>query len=64
MNSNDLKSLISRYKELEIQIEEELEKLPNNGKMCNCGQKEIFYQIFHGHFDEIMRTCIKCGGCI
>jgi len=57
-----LQKLVELYNKTEKEIEKELKLLPRHGDACNCHESEVFKQIFSGHFEEIMKTCLKCGG--
>jgi hypothetical protein len=59
-----LQKLVELRNETEKDIEKEIELLPRHGDACDCGDPEVFKQIFSGHFDEITETCLKCGGYI
>ena len=59
-----LQKLVELYNKTEKEIEKEIESLPMYGNACNCDEPEVFKQIFSGHFDEITKTCLKCGGYI
>lgn len=57
-----LQKLVELYNKTEKEIEKEIGSLPMHGDACNCDEPEVFEQIFSGHFDEMARTCLKCGG--
>jgi hypothetical protein len=59
-----LQKLVGLYNKTEKEIEKEIELLPRHGDTCDCDEPEAFKQIFSGHFEEITRTCLKCGGYI
>jgi hypothetical protein len=55
--------------ELNKELEEALQKLPQWGNGCNCGTEESEFDesdemklIFEGQWDEIHTTCVNCGG--
>lgn len=62
----ELQRLVDRYYVTEEEIDMMLAKLKNYGKECNCGRdvRVAFKQIFEGDFDELLVTCLKCGGTI
>jgi hypothetical protein len=57
-----LQKLVEIYHKTEKDIDKEIESLPKYGDACTCGEPEVFKHIFSGHFDEITKTCLKCGG--
>ena len=57
-----LQKLVELYNKTEKEIEKEIASLPRYGDACNCDDPEVFKQIFSGHFDEITKTCLNCGG--
>lgn len=61
-----LQRLVDRYYVAEEEIDLSLTELRNYGKECDCslGDRVVFKQIFEGDFDEISKTCLKCGGTI
>lgn len=61
-----IQRFVDRYYVTEEEIDMELAKLRNYGKECNCGRdvRVAFKQILEGDFDEIIVTCLQCGGTI
>lgn len=62
----ELQRLVDRFYVTEEEIDMKLAKLRNYGKECDCDLdvRVAFKQIIEGDFDEIMATCLKCGGTI
>lgn len=59
-----LAELVSKYVDMEKDIDALLSRLERHGMICNCDDPTKFKQIFQGKFDEIIQTCISCGGTI
>jgi hypothetical protein len=59
-----LQKLFNMYYSTEKEIDILLSELRNHGKSCDCKSPIVFKQIHEGEFDEIIKTCIECGGII
>ncbi len=59
-----LQELVGRYYRIEEDIDVAISGLRRYGESCDCGNPLVFKQIHEGDFDEIMRTCLKCGGIV
>lgn len=61
-----IQELVSTYYETEKEIDSALSGLRNYGAICDCDSPNVFKQIHEGEFDidEIIRTCLKCGGIV
>lgn len=60
----ELQRLVDRYYVTEEEIDIALTELRNYGGECNCDNKVVFKQIIEGDFDEVLKTCLKCGGMV
>jgi hypothetical protein len=62
----ELRRLVDRYYITEEEIDMLLGKLRNYGTDCDCGygNRVTFKQIIEGDFDEILETCVNCGGTV
>jgi hypothetical protein len=60
----DLQRLVDRYYVTEEEIDVALAQLRNYGKECHCDNRVVFKQIIEGDFDEILQSCLSCGGTI
>lgn len=63
-NQKVLADLVSRYVDIENEINALLPKMGRYGMSCTCDDPTVFKQIFQGKFDEITEVCLQCGGTI
>jgi len=59
-----LQKLVGTYYSTEDEINVALSCLERYGDICNCKKPVGFKQIHEGDFDEIVETCITCGGVV
>lgn len=59
-----LADLVGRYYDMDSDIRVALAKMPRYGNSCNCEEPLVFKQIFEGKFEEILQTCLNCGGTV
>lgn len=60
---DEIQEQIDIISNAEQKVFDKLSELPNEGRECNCDDCTIYKYIHEGnHFDEIMVTCINCGG--
>ncbi len=59
-----VQQLVDRYYSIEEEIDNILSKFRNCGKECDCRKIVVFKQIYEGELDEIMTTCLNCGGTV
>lgn len=59
-----LQRLVNMYYATEEEIDVVLSGLRRHGESCDCDDPIIFKQIHEGEFDEIIWTCITCGGTV
>lgn len=57
-----LAQLVNRYHAMEEDINIVLSKMERHGMICNCDEPVIFKQIYEAKFDDIIETCLECGG--
>lgn len=58
----NIQDKIDKYAKLEEEIIDDIGKLPNCGKECDCKTALIFRFIHEGEYPEIMTMCCSCGG--
>lgn len=56
--------LISIYRGAEEEINAVLSRMERHGKICNCEEPLIFKQVYEGKFDDVLQTCLNCGGTV
>lgn len=59
-----LHELVGKFYDMEKDINAILSRLERHGKTCNCDEPVILKQVYEGKFDDILETCIGCGGTI
>lgn len=59
-----LPELVNRFHSMEEDINVMLSRLERHGKNCNCDEPVIFKQIYEVKFDDVIQTCILCGGTV
>jgi hypothetical protein len=59
-----LVDLVDRYHGMEEDIDALLSRMERHGKSCDCEEPLVFKQIFDGKFEEILQTCLTCGGTV
>jgi len=57
-----LQKLVNMYYSIGEGIDTMLSRMERHGESCNCDDPLVFKQIYEGEFDEIIWTCIRCGG--
>lgn len=67
LQGKDIKDLVREYYKLEDIISEILSEMPASGDECKCDRTNDGFQaikfVHEGSgFDEVIETCIKCGG--
>jgi hypothetical protein len=55
---------VDKYYVTEEEIDIALSKLKRYGEECHCEDMVVFKQIIEGDFDEILQSCLNCGGTI
>ena len=64
MTEEELRRLVDSYYVVEEEIDMALTELRNYGQDCDCESPVVFKQIFEGDSDEILKSCLNCGGTI
>jgi hypothetical protein len=59
-----LPELVDKYYDIEKDINTILSRLERHGKICNCDEPVVLKQVYEGKFDDVIQTCISCGGTI
>jgi hypothetical protein len=59
-----LADLVTKYHEMESEIDALLSRMERHGMNCNCDEPTIFKQIYEGKFEDVIQTCIECGGTV
>lgn len=59
-----LPELVNKYYDIEKDINVILSRLERHGKTCNCDEPVILKQVYESKFDDVIQTCISCGGTI
>lgn len=59
-----VQNLVNKYYTIEDEINVALSGLENYGQSCDCKNPNVLKQIHEGDFDEILKTCILCGGTV
>jgi hypothetical protein len=57
-----LPELVNKYYDIEKDINAILSRLERHDKICNCDKPVILKQVYEGEFDDVIQTCISCGG--